>query len=194
MLEMRQVPKWCLGVARHLLQDNRPEHLIRQEKEFIEAVNKIQTLTTTERGGMSIDLEEIRDQIIEARDSYKHLVNAEHRRSTHHQNTQENQGPQPVNAPNRPIKSINSHSDYIELVTWRHHSGGAAIRYLCLQSLGTLKFAVAATQYFPNTHNTTEFSSPTREIAERLKSSAHGEPLDWFPSLSEAMDALDASF
>lgn len=78
----------------------------------------------TERGGMSIDPEEIRDQITEARAAYIHLIDPVHRRATHHQDTQDNQGPQSVTAPKRPnLKSTDPHSDYIELVTWRYLSG-----------------------------------------------------------------------
>lgn len=51
-----------------------------KEKQFIQAVNDLQTLIATPQGGMSIDPEEIRDQIIERRELYKHLVDPRYRK------------------------------------------------------------------------------------------------------------------
>jgi hypothetical protein len=45
-----------------------------REREFIKAANGFKTLRVTDRGGMSIDPEEIRDQIIKSREEYKGLV------------------------------------------------------------------------------------------------------------------------
>lgn len=45
-----------------------------REREFIEAVNGLKTLRTTDRGGMSIDPEELREQVIKSREEYKGLV------------------------------------------------------------------------------------------------------------------------
>ncbi|MBD8472494.1 hypothetical protein IFT98_20035 [Pseudomonas sp. CFBP 8770] len=57
-----------------LFPDVRPESELRRENEFIQAANKLKTLRVTDRGGMSIDPEELRDQIIAAREEYKTLV------------------------------------------------------------------------------------------------------------------------
>jgi len=65
---------WLRGVWVRLFRDMRPESEIRREKEFIEAANKLKTLRVTDRGGVSIDPEELRDQIIAAREEYKTLV------------------------------------------------------------------------------------------------------------------------
>ncbi|MDZ4300187.1 MAG: hypothetical protein U1C13_00870 [Pseudomonas sp.] len=54
--------------------DKRPEWVQAEEREFIKAANGLKTLQTTPRGGMRIDPEEIRDQILEARELYKDLV------------------------------------------------------------------------------------------------------------------------
>ncbi len=54
--------------------DRRSEAEITRERQFIEAVNSLKTLRTTDRGGMSIDLEEIRDQVLESREALKYLV------------------------------------------------------------------------------------------------------------------------
>jgi len=53
--------------------DKRPAWVQAEEREFIKAVNSLQTLTTP-RGGMRIDPEELKDQILESRERYKDLV------------------------------------------------------------------------------------------------------------------------
>lgn len=45
-----------------------------REREFIKAANGLKTLRVTARGGMAIDPEEIREQILAARAEYKGLV------------------------------------------------------------------------------------------------------------------------
>jgi len=45
-----------------------------QEEQFILAANSLKTLQVPLRGCMSIDPEELRDQIITAREQYKSLV------------------------------------------------------------------------------------------------------------------------
>jgi hypothetical protein len=54
--------------------DKRPAWVQEEERKFIAAANSLKTLHVTPAGGMRIDPEEIRDQIIEAREKYKHLV------------------------------------------------------------------------------------------------------------------------
>jgi hypothetical protein len=54
--------------------DKRPQWVRDEERNFIEAANSLKTLHVTPEGGMRIDPEEIRDQIIEAREKYKDLV------------------------------------------------------------------------------------------------------------------------
>lgn len=73
VLEGRQVGMIC-AIWQRVFKDNRPEWEIRREIELIQAANRLKTLRVTPRGGMSIDPEEIRDQIIAARGEYKHLV------------------------------------------------------------------------------------------------------------------------
>lgn len=60
--------------------DRRSEAEQRRELEFIQAVNSLKTLRATDRGGMSIDPEEIRDVVLERREAYKHLVDPAHRK------------------------------------------------------------------------------------------------------------------
>ena len=66
--------RWLNEIRERLFKDRRPEWEILREREFIQAANQLKTLRVTPRGGMSIDPEEIRDQIIVAREEYKHLV------------------------------------------------------------------------------------------------------------------------
>ncbi len=54
--------------------DKRPAWVQAEEREFIKAANRLKTLQVTPRGGMRIDPEELRDQILAARESYKDLV------------------------------------------------------------------------------------------------------------------------
>lgn len=65
----------------YVFPDRRPEAEIKRERQFIEAVNSFKTLRVTDRGGMSIDPEEIRDMILENREALKHLVDPAHRKA-----------------------------------------------------------------------------------------------------------------
>ncbi|WP_225903928.1 hypothetical protein [Pseudomonas shirazica] len=61
--------------------DNRSEAEKDKEREFIQAVNQLKTLRTTARGGMAIDPEEIRDQVLQSREAYRDLVSPLHRKN-----------------------------------------------------------------------------------------------------------------
>jgi hypothetical protein len=54
--------------------DRRPEWVQAEERDFIKAANGLKTLQVTARGGMRIDPEELREQILAAREQYKTLV------------------------------------------------------------------------------------------------------------------------
>lgn len=168
---------WCFG-------EKRSEHEKLKERSFIEAANKLKTLRVTERGGMSIDPEEIRDQIIESREALKHLVAPSHRR--------------PLGAQQEPrseTKTVNEigAGGYVQVITWRCLPSKAAIRYVCLQSVNEDKFAIAATDYFSGEDDVLHLSSFEHRVARRLKTIECAEPQLWFDSLTEAMDAHDAS-
>jgi len=57
-----------------LFPDRRPEWEKQREREFIQAVNSLKTLRVTKEGAMSIDPEEIREQVIASRERLKHFV------------------------------------------------------------------------------------------------------------------------
>ena len=61
--------------------DNRSETEKAKELEFIQAVNQLNTLRTTARGGMAIDPEEIRDQVLQSREAYQDFVSPLHRKN-----------------------------------------------------------------------------------------------------------------
>ncbi|MFG0861562.1 hypothetical protein [Pseudomonas sp. CJQ_13] len=69
-----------IAIRNFIIRDKRPKKLVDDEQAFIAAVNSLKSLKTTERGGMSIDPEEIREQIIKARATYKDFVDPNHRR------------------------------------------------------------------------------------------------------------------
>jgi len=54
--------------------DRRSEWEKKTEREFIEAIQRIRTLSVTDRGGASFDVEEIREKLIASREQLKGLV------------------------------------------------------------------------------------------------------------------------
>ena len=64
-----------------LFPDRRPDCEQKREREFIQAANGLKTLRVTPEGGMFIDPEELREQIVVAREQLKYLVHAPGTRS-----------------------------------------------------------------------------------------------------------------
>lgn len=64
-----------------LYPDRRPDWEQKREREFIQAANGLKTLRVTPEGGMFIDPEELREQIVVAREQLKYLVHAPGTRS-----------------------------------------------------------------------------------------------------------------
>lgn len=65
-MPLRQIAHW-------LLPDKRTQREKDQEREVIEAINNLKTLSVTERG-MSIAPEEVRDIVIASHEELKHFV------------------------------------------------------------------------------------------------------------------------
>jgi hypothetical protein len=175
-------------LAAWLFPDRRPEWEQKREREFILAVNSLKTLAVTERGGMAIDPEELRDQIIAAREQLKQLVHKSGAASSSFEATADIPVKQEASAT---IEASVSAMDCIEVVAWRRLLTGAAVRYVCLQCTSTGRFAVATTSLFTEAIE----SLPTwvdgntrRQIANAL----HLGDLQWYATVSEAMDAWDA--
>jgi len=57
-----------------LFRDSRPEWVKAKEERFIHAVNQLKTLTVHQHGGMSIDIEEVRQQVLASREAYRVFV------------------------------------------------------------------------------------------------------------------------
>lgn len=171
------IPKWLLALFDWLYGDRRPEHVRKSEQDFIRAVNQLKTLSATDRGGMSIDPEELRGQILESRESLRHLVDPSHRR----ENSQERRGV-------AIHEELCSQFDFFQVVTWRRAGDGSAIRYICLQDLKSHRWTVAAVDHFVND----ETVSPAQDycrVADLFKAAVNAEALLWHKSLKEAMNA-----
>ncbi|OPK07404.1 hypothetical protein [Pseudomonas sp. VI4.1] len=169
--------------------DRRPDREKVRERDFTAAVNSLKTLSTTDRGGMSIDPEEVREQITSSREQLRHLVHK-------------------PGAPSRPLKVMRNiqveqeatlsveapidAQDCIEVVAWRRLPSGDSVRYLGLQCTSTGRFAVATASLFSGG---TESLPPwvdgntNRLVASALQSAE----LHWYVTVSEAMDAWDAA-
>lgn len=171
-----------------LFPDRRPDWEQKREREFIRAANSLKTLKVTPEGGMSIDPEELRDQIIAAREQLQHLVHQPGKPSRQFQPVAENEEWQKADpAAEAPVEL----QDCIEVVTWRRLHSGAAVRYVCLQSTSTGCFAVAAASLFSGGQQSLPGwidGSTSRQIANALQL----VELQWYSTLSEAMDAWDA--
>ncbi len=166
-----------------LFPDRRPEREKTREREFIRAANSLKTLSVNDRGGMSIDPEEFRDQIVASREQLKHLVHkpgAPNELFSH----LPDQGTSPI------VETPEGVLDCREIVTWRRLTSGAAVRYAGLQCEGTGRFVVAAASLFLEGAESLPRwidSDTHRQVAHALQ---NGE-LHWYETVTQAMDAWD---
>jgi len=163
--------------------DRRPEREKQREREFVEAVNNLKTLRTTPEGGMAIDPEEIRDHVIALREGQNRMA---HKPGVTQSSTV---GPGQVFQEGSDV-AMNA-QDCIEVVAWRRLPSGAAVRYVCLQSVVTGQFAVATAGLF--TEGVESLPSwmegnESRQVAAAIQRS----DLRWFGCVGEAMNAWDA--
>lgn len=121
--------------------DRRPPHEVKRERAFIEAANSLKTLRVTPEGGMSIDPEELREQIVTSREQLKHLVHKPRVPSGPFSPVAQQEASSSVESPDGAL-------DCIEVVAWRRLTSGAAVRYTCLQRVSTGRFVVAAASLF----------------------------------------------
>ncbi|MDY1047584.1 hypothetical protein SOM55_12330 [Pseudomonas coleopterorum] len=180
MINLHRFTSW-------LFPDRRPVWEQKREREFILAANKLKTLSVTDRGGMSIDPEEIREQIISSREQLKHLVRNSGAPSNSLNGATGTQVDQEANLFKKaPVAVL----DCIEVVAWRRLLSGGAVRYVCVQSPVTGSYAVATASLFTGS---TESLPPwvngntNRQVATALQS----RELRWFGCVSEAMNAWD---
>lgn len=181
--------KLLTGLWNLINPDRRSESEKTRERDFIAAANGLKTLKVTPEGGMSIDPEEIREQIITAREELKHLVHK-------------------PGAPSAPLKVITDSEvaqesdslvearqgvpDCIEVVAWRRLPSGAAVRYTCLKCVSTGRFVVAAASLFSGG---TESLPPWVDgnINRQVASAFQNIEFLWYATVGEAMDAWDAA-
>lgn len=174
---------WCF-----INHDRRPDWEKARERKFILAANSLKTLSVTDRGGMSIDPEELRDQIVASREQLKHLVHKPRAASSSFEAAADIR----VEALVSPtVEAPVSAMDCIEVVAWRRLLTGAAVRYVCLQSTRTGCYAVATASLFSGGQESLPGwvdGSNNRQIANALQL---GE-FQWYAIVGEAMDAWDA--
>ena len=104
-----------------LFPDRRPDFEQKREREFIRAANGLKTLRVTPEGGMCIDPEELREQIVEAREQLKHLVHTTGTRIGPYQAVAA------VEVAQEAEPSSEELQDCIEVVAWRRLPSGAAV-------------------------------------------------------------------
>ena len=171
-----------------LFPDRRPDWEQKREREFILAANGLKTLSVTDRGGMSIDPEELRDQIVASREQLKHLV---HRSEAPNPSFRAAEDAQVETLVSSSVEAPVSAMDCIEVVAWRRLPSGAAVRYVCLQSTNTGSYSVATASLFAGAIEslpTWVDGNTNRQIANALQLG----DLQWYAAVSEAMDAWDA--
>lgn len=171
-----------------LFPERRPDWEQKREREFILAANSLKTLSVTDRGGMSIDPEELRDQIVASREQLKHLV---HRSEAPNPSFRAAEDAQVETLVSSSVEAPVSAMDCIEVVAWRRLQDGSAVRYVCLQSTLTGRYAVATASMFSGALEglpTWIDGNANRQVANALQDSE----LQWYATLSDAMDAWDA--
>ena len=168
--------------------DRRTEREKAREREFIRAANSLKTLKVTPEGGMSIDPEELRDQIIASREQLKHLV---HKPGAPSRASKAAGGVEVEPEASPAVVAAVSVMECVEVVAWRRLQTGAAVRYVCLQSTSTGRFAVASASMLTGAIEslpTWVDGNTNRQVAIALQSGV----LHWYAAVSEAMDAWNA--
>nr|WP_032622602.1 hypothetical protein [Pseudomonas asturiensis] len=168
--------------------DRRPEREKAREREFILAANSLKTLKVTPEGGMSIDPEELREQIVASREQLKHLVHKPRAAGSSFQAAADIRGEE-LASPT--VEAPVSAMDCIEVVAWRRLQSGATVRYVCIQSTSTGGYSVATANLFSGALEslpTWVDGNTNRQIANALQLG----DLQWYATVSEAMDAWDA--
>jgi hypothetical protein len=155
-----------------LFRDKRSAWEIKQEREFIEAVNGLKNYTVTGLGGVSMDPEEIRDYVIARRQELSHLVDPKHRETPS-------------------FGTGHASGACVEVISWRSLSDQAAIRYVCLQALDGRGFCVASARYFSAEDTVPVPDDVDRQVAQKLMGKSGELPLEWHPTLAAALEAHD---
>ncbi|KAA0982688.1 hypothetical protein FQ192_31310 [Pseudomonas sp. ANT_J12] len=173
-----------------LFEDKRSAWEQKQDRQAIEAFNKLKNYSVSDRGGLSMDPEELRELVTTGREELKHLVQPPSSNRTTHVppfTTAPLTGHQGGSSP-----SASGMDDFVEVVTWRRLASGASVRYVCLESLTTKQYAVTSTDLLslPKNNDQTVLDTKANQRIIRALSCAD---FGWFDSPSAAMDAFDAS-
>ena len=137
---------------------------------------------------MSIDPEELREQIVASREQLKQLV---HRPDAPSKSFSAAEDAEVEALVSPTVEAPVSARDCIEVVAWRRLQTGAAVRYVCLQCTGTGRFTVATASLFSDGTQ----SIPTwieANTAKHVANAIQNDHLRWLATVSEAMDAWDA--
>ena len=168
--------------------DRRPEREKARERGFIQAANSLKTLRVTPEGGMSIDPEEIREQIIASREQLKHFV---HKPGAPSRASKAAGGVEVEPEASPAVVAAVSVMECVEVVAWRRLQTGAAVRYVCLQSTSTGRFAVVTASLFSDgAHSLPSWIEAN--TAKHVANAIQNDHLRWLATVSEAMDAWDA--
>lgn len=145
----------------------------KQERKFIESLNELRNFSVSPSGGLSIDPDEIRDYVIARRQELSHIVDPRYREE-------------------RGIVTDGQAVDAcVEVISWRRLSDKAAIRYVCLQALDGRGFCVVSARYFAAEVSAAPQHDEERRIAQRLLGVESELPLEWYPTIAEAVEAHD---
>ncbi len=173
-----------------LFKDKRSVWEQTQDRQAIEAFNKLKNYSVSDRGGLSMNPEELRERVMTGREELKHLVNPPSPNRTTHAR-QFTTAPLTAHQGGSTLSASGMH-DFVEVVTWRRLNSGASARYVCLESLTTKQYAVATADLFSEPLDSF-FEGLAAKVNHRVASSITSGEFEWFDSVSEAMDAYDAN-
>lgn len=121
-----------------------------------------------------MDPEEIRD-VIARRQELSHLVDPKYREK-------------PLVGTSGPATGT-----CVEVISRRRLSNQSAIRYMCLQARDGCGLCVASASYFSAEVSAAPQHNEERRIAQRLMGMESELPLEWHPTLAEALEAHDGA-
>jgi hypothetical protein len=173
-----------------LFEDKRSAWEQKQDRLAIDAFNKLRNYSVSDRGGLSMDPEELRERVMTGREELKHLVNPPPPNRTTHAR-QFTTAPLTAHQGGSTLSASRVH-DFVEVVIWRRLASGASVRYVCLESLTTKQYAVATADLFSEPLDNL-FEGLAAKVNHRVASVITSGEFDWFDTPREAMDAYDAN-
>lgn len=172
-----------------LFKDKRSDWEQKQDRLAIDAFNKLKNYSVSDRGGLSMNPEELRERVMTGREELKHLVQPAPNCTIH---TQQSSTVPLTGHQGGPSPNASAMDDFVEVVIWRRLASGASMRYVCLESLTTKRYAVASADFFSEPLNSL-FEGLAAKVNHRVASSITSGEFEWFDTPREAMDAYDAN-